>query len=165
MNNNPLQPSDAYLGTPVRTPQMMDEFKSADIINIDNSSITDSTGIYRQIQVAVTDPTTLLTVGATKAEVRVPFGGELVLAKASLTTPASAINTLCSLKNDGNQDILIGYLGIAPGSDISADGVVDKNKAMFSKDDPIRINVDQVGTGSKGLIVTLYFIVSQFYTQ
>jgi hypothetical protein len=164
MNNSPVEKSEFYLGTPVRTQQMIDEFKSADIINIDNSSITDSTGTYRQIQIAVTDPVTAPTAGANKAEVRIPFDAVLVGAYSNLTTAPTAGANQVTLKNSSGQDILIGYLQMSTGQTTSNAGTIDANKSVFLRNEPIRITVNSVGTTAKGLIVTLYFVVANFYT-
>lgn len=166
MNNFEKALEEFYLGTPKREPSgLVDEMKASDVFNIDNTSSTDSSGQYRQLEIAVTDPVTAPTTGANKAELRVPFDGILVGARSSLTTGPTASFSQVSLKNSSGQDILIGYLQINPGNTVSPAGTIDTTKNTFSNHDPIRVTVNTVGTSSKGLVVTLYFTVSALYTD
>jgi len=157
---------DFYLGTPERQYSgLVDEIKSSDIFNIDQSSMTDSNGKYRQIQVAVTDPTGAVSAGNTKAEIIVPFDGVFSVAYASLNTPSAAGSVYMSLVTSGNTSLLIGYLEVPANKYLSLPAMPDIAKQQIRKNDSIRLNINSAGSGAKGLIVTLYFAAETFYTE
>lgn len=156
--------ADFYLGIPKRESTRIDELKSSDIFNIDNSSMTDSDGKYRQVQITMTDPSVAPTTGTNKAEFIVPFDGSLVGARLRLSTAGSTI-TQCSLKNSSGEDVLIGYLQLTANNTVSESSTIDVTKKYFYRSDPIKVDINLVGTNAKGMIITLYFTVDTFYSN
>ena len=157
---------EVYLGTPVRVERsLIDEVIKQDIFNQITS--TDPNGKYRQIEQMVYDYDTALEVGDKKGQLTVPFDATLVAVHGRVDTASTANNVQVSLTDRNSNNVLAGWIEIDAneyGSDTGANKpVIDPNRKNFVRHDLININVDAIGTGSKGLIVTLYFIVDKFY--
>lgn len=110
-----------------------------------------------EIQVALSDMTTALTAGTTKAYVRAPCGFTLTDVRASLATASSTGGPLTVDINVAGATILSTKLTIddtektsttaATAAVISAPNIADDAEITF--------DIDDEGTGAAGLIVTL----------
>jgi|24BtaG_2_1085350.scaffolds.fasta_scaffold08088_2 hypothetical protein len=175
MNNRkdflePIKLGREYLGLPIREERLpVDEILSGDIYKIDQSSVTDPDGTYRQIEAIVFDPETALTTGDKKIQAVAPFNATLVAAHARVVTASTSGVVQVTLTDRYDDDILDGVIEIDQDEYSSHNATnqpsVDNISKNFARHDVININVDAVGTGSEGLVVTLYFVVSQFFTS
>ena len=169
MNNKEdfLQPiQQEYLGIPFRTERsLVDEILRQDIYN--QETILDENGTYRQIEVIVVAPATALETGDEKATITVPFDAVLVDAHAFVSTPSTSGAVEVSLSDKNGNDILAGWISIDAnenGSETAANQPIpDPRYNIFTRYDQISLNVDSIGSGSAGLVVQMYFVVSNFY--
>jgi hypothetical protein len=155
-----------YLGTPIREERsLIDEILKQDVFN--QTSSTDPNGKYRQIEQLIYDYNTALVVGDKRGQITSPFDATLVAVHGRVDTPSTANSVRVSLTDRNGDDILAGWIEIDAneyGSDTGAyQPAINTNLKNFIRYDLININVDAIGTGTKGLIVTLYFIVDKFY--
>jgi hypothetical protein len=171
MNNKKdfLEPvNQDYLGIPIREERpIIDQILKQEIYN--QETVEDPNGTYRQIEAIVVEPSTALTTGDNKVTVTVPFDGELVATHAFVSTVSSSGVVEVSLQNKNNQEIIVGWIKIPAnynGSESSTTTpLIDPRYSSFKRYDQIKINIDSIGTGSKGLVVQLYFIVNKFYIE
>jgi len=163
--NDFLQPVEQeYLGIPFRTERsLIDEILKQDIYN--QETITDPNGTYRQIEVIVVDPSTDLATGDDIVTITVPFDGILVGVHAFVTTASTSGVVDITLADKNANDLA--YLVIAANKngteEIGSQTAIDSQYTDFLRYDRIKVNVDSVGTGSKGLVIQMYFIVDKFY--
>lgn len=108
------------------------------------------------LQVACSDLTTNLTTGAGKGYVRAPRGFTLADVRASLLTGSSSGNVVVDINVNGST-ILSTKLTIDEGEKTSttADTPAVISNAVITDDDEITFDIDDAGSGAKGLIVTL----------
>lgn len=160
-----LQPvQQEYLGIPFRVERsLVDDILKQDIYN--QETVIDPNGTYRQIEAIAVDPATALATGDNKVTITVPFDGKLVAVHAFVTTASTSGVIDITLANKNNQDLA--YLVIAANKngteETGGQTAIDPNYAEFSRYDRIKVNIDAIGTGSYGLVVQLYFIVTKFY--
>lgn len=167
MNNrkNPLFPIEQeYLGIPIRDERStIDEILNQDIYN--QETTTDPNGTYRQIEVIVVDPATDIETGDNKAVITIPFDATLVSVHAFVDTASTSGVVEVSMVNQNNNDVA--WLQIdanETGSELANNQpVIFSGYKYFNRYDRIEINIDAKGTGAKGLVVQLYFIVTKFY--
>lgn len=159
-------PQQEYLGIPLRVERsLVDEILRQDIYN--QETTIDPNGTYRQIEVIVFDPATVLTAGDNKVTITVPFDGSLVSLHAFVSTASSSGVVDVSLTNKGGQDF--GYLVIGANQNGTEESngqvAIDPQRRNFFRYDQIKVNIDGAGSGAYGLVVQLYFIVSKFYYE
>jgi hypothetical protein len=117
---------------------------------------TGGTGtIYQDIIIAVSDEITSIASGTSKVTYYVPSGMYLTNVKASLTQSGST-NTVVDINQDGSS-VLSTVITIETNEFKSVDAttqpVISTN--TLSEDSRITIDIDQGGTGAKGLKVYL----------
>ncbi len=116
-------------------------------------------GVEESLTVALSDEATALTAGTAKITFRAPFAMTLTKApRASLSTAAS-VGTVTVDINVNNNTILSPKLTIDAGQKTSttAGSQAVLSTSSIADDAEITMDLDVVGTGSKGLKVTLYY--------
>jgi hypothetical protein len=155
---------EEYLGIPIRVERsLVDDILKQDIYN--QETVTDPNGTYRQIETIVVDPSTSLETGDDKVTITIPFDGKLVGLHAFVSTASTSGIVDISLEDENGNDI--GWLVIAANEngteESNGQSAIDLNRNEYGRYNRIKVNIDAVGTGSKGLVIQLYFIVSKFY--
>lgn len=104
--------------------------------------------------VAVSDETTALTTGAAKVTFRSPFACTLVDIRGSLTTAGTGSSTIVNVKEGGTTIFGANKLIIAASAKTSVGGTAPSlSDTALADDAEMVIDLDQVGTGAKGLKV------------
>jgi hypothetical protein len=164
---NPNEP--VYLGIPFREETLpIDEIRQSDIYNTTNINQSNNTsGFYRQIELMVFDPATAITTGDNKIQAVIPFDAILVGAYAQVDTPSTSGTVDVTLMDGWSEDILSGKIQIEVGEYSSHTASLQPDiltsKKLFARHDIIAVNIDSIGTGTKGLIITLYFVVIRYF--
>lgn len=110
-----------------------------------------------EIQVALSDMTTALTTGASKAYIRAPCGFTLTSVRASLFTASSTGGPVTVDVNVAGATILSTKLTIDDTEKTSTTAATPAviSSATIADDAEITFDIDDEGTGAAGLIVTL----------
>lgn len=138
---------------------------TAGTVGASNAYVTEEDArLTREVQIEVVVPLTAPVVGNGKKYFLVPAaldGWELLDAQASVVTASTSGAPSVMVANDTTgHDMLSTAITIDINEKSSYTGTTSVVNASFktvSKGDLIRIDVDAVGTGTKGLIVTLNF--------
>jgi hypothetical protein len=128
---------------------------SAATAGTDYATVTQAKTEY--IQVAVSDETTALTTGTAKITFRMPFAMTLTDVRASLSTTSASGGPVTVDINEAGSTILSTKLTIDDGektSTTAASAAVISDSSL-ADDAEITIDIDDEGSGAKGLKVTL----------
>jgi len=154
-----------YLGSPIRKRLLVDELRAEDLFN--DSSVPDPNGTYRQIESIVFYPTQAVTTGDAKIRITIPFDGALVAVQGDVDTASTSGSVQVSLTNKNGNDFLAGWIEIDANKKSSHNSsylpVISSTYKAVSRYDTVNVNVDAAGTGTLGLVVSLYFVVTKFY--
>ena len=171
-NRDFLSPNEVpYLGIPIRDEVLpIDEIRQGDIFN--NTTLAtvasdNSSAFYRQIECVVFDPATALSAGDKKIQAVIPFDAILVGAYAKVDTASTSGDIYVTLSNTNLEDILSGNIIVEAGEYSSHLSTLQPkvltDKKIFPRHSVINVNIDSVGTGTLGLVITLYFVVIQYF--
>lgn len=156
-----------YLGFPIRQRLLVDELRAQDLFQ--DSTVTDPNGTYRQIESIVFYPTQTVTIGNAKIRITIPFDGTLVAVQGDVDTVSTSGSVQVSLSDKNGNDFLAGWIEIDVGKKSSHNSsfqpVISSTYKAVSRYDTVNVNVDAAGTDTAGLVVSLYFVVTKFYTS
>lgn len=109
------------------------------------------------LMIAVSDESTAITAGAGKVTFRMPFAMTLTEVRASLTTASSTAGPVTVDINEGGTTILSTKLTIDDTEKTSTTATTAAviSDSALADDAEITIDIDDPGTGAKGLKVTL----------
>lgn len=126
-----------------------------DIVAVASSSSGSGSGSV-VLQVACSDLTTALTTGTSKGYLRAPQGFTITDVRASLLTASSSGAVTVDINVNG-LTILSTKLTVDQSEKTSESAATPPvvSDSSVSDDDEITIDIDNAGTGAKGLIVTL----------
>ena len=110
--------------------------------------------------VAVSDETTAITTGAAKVTFRAPYAMTVTNVRASLATTSSSGNVSLTIKENGTS-ILNGRVWITAGQKTSTTSTTIPSIAdgAIADDAEITIDIDDAGSGAKGLKVAMIYTV------
>lgn len=117
--------------------------------------------VEQPIIINLSDQTTSLTVGVSKATYRMPYACKLTstLPKASVNTASSSGIVTVDINKSG-VSVLTNKLTIDVNEKTSKDATTQcslvNTPTTFADDEEITFDIDVAGTGAKGLVVTLY---------
>lgn len=109
------------------------------------------------LMISVSDETTALTAGVAKTTFRMPFAMNVTEVRANLNTVSSAGGPVTVDINEGGATILSTKLTIDDGekTSVTAAAAAVISDGALADDAEITIDIDDEGTGAKGLKVTL----------
>lgn len=151
-----INSSDALLKTRTRHAQVALECVAANEFTLIGERNSEPLSVATEIQMSVSDLTTTITTGTSKAYCRAPRAMTLTGIRASLLTVSSSGLVTVDVNING-ATILSTKLTIDASEKTSVTAVTAlvMTSTAIADDDEITVDIDGAGTGAKGLIVTL----------
>lgn len=150
----------ANLITDVLTVRGIDPLTRANSAYNHANSSFNKANIATVMFVAVSDETTSITTGTAKVTFRAPYAMTITNVRASLSTTSSSGNVSLTIKENGTS-ILNGRVWITAGEKTSTTSTTIPSIAdgAIADDAEITIDIDDAGSGAKGLKVAMIYTV------
>ena len=151
-----IRSSDNLLSTRTQYAQVALECIGTNEFALIGERNAETLSVYADIQMSVSDLTTALATGTSKAYCRAPHAMTLTGVRASLLTASTSGAVTVDINVNGST-ILSTKLTLDANekTSLTAAAAAVLSSTAIANDDEITVDIDGAGTGAKGLIVTL----------